>query len=253
VIAPASRKLGKYEIRQKLGRGGMADVYLAQDTAVGAAVALKLIEHADDPDTNETIEAERRGADLQARLAAVDPRVVRIYETGDIDGYFYVAMEYIDGQDLAALMRRGPLAPEFAADVAIAVAQTLENAHNLQVAINGKNFQGIIHGDIKPKNIRIDSHGETRVLDFGIAKALSMSRRLTRNEFGSVPYSSPERLLSGQERGLTDRIQTSQPFLDSSPIWRTRYAAADNPKHMTANVSRRIGIHDTIDSARSSG
>src|SRR6202035_500104 len=103
----------------------------------------------------------------------------------------------IDGQDLAELMRRGRLEVEFAADVAVAVAKTLESAHNLQVAIAGKGYRGVVHGDIKPKNIRIDSRGEVRVLDFGIAKALSLSRRLTRNEFGSVPYASPERLQSG--------------------------------------------------------
>jgi serine/threonine protein kinase len=119
MIASASRKLGKYEIRQKLGRGGMADVYLAQDTESGQMVALKLIEHSTDADTRDAIAAEMRGAVLQERLAAVDPRVVRVYDAGDLDGYFFVAMEYIDGQDLAELMRRGPLDVEFAADVAI--------------------------------------------------------------------------------------------------------------------------------------
>jgi serine/threonine protein kinase/tetratricopeptide (TPR) repeat protein len=204
MIAPASRKLGKYEIRRKLGRGGMADVYLAQDTELGHMVALKLIEHSPDADTRDGIEAERRGAVLQAHLAAVDPRVVRVYDSGDLDGYFFVAMEYIDGQDLADLARRGKLEIEFAADVAIAVASTLENAHNLRVAIGGKDYCGVVHGDIKPKNIRIDSHGEVRVLDFGIAKALSLSRKLTRNEFGSVPYSSPERLELGEVNAGSD-------------------------------------------------
>ena len=198
MIAPAGRKLGKYEIRQKLGRGGMADVYLAQDSEHGEMLALKLIEYSPDADTRDSIEAERRGAELQAKLAAVDPRVVRVYDCGDIDGFFYVAMEYIDGQDLAELTRRGRLAPEFAAEVASSVAQTLENAHQLSVEIEGKEFHGIVHGDIKPKNIRIDARGDVRVLDFGIAKALSLSRRLTRNEFGSVPYASPERLDLGQ-------------------------------------------------------
>lgn len=197
MIAPASRKIGKYEIVRKLGRGGMADVYLAQDTGNGGTVALKLIEHAADADTIAAIEAERRGAELQAHLAEIDQRVVRVYGVGDADGFFFVAMEYIDGQDLAELMRRGPLAVGFATDVAIAVAKTLDNAHTLEIAIEGKNFRGVVHGDIKPKNIRIDARGEVRVLDFGIAKALSMSRRLTRNEFGSVPYASPERLDSG--------------------------------------------------------
>jgi eukaryotic-like serine/threonine-protein kinase len=197
MIAPASRKIGKFVLLHKLGRGGMADVYLAQSADGGAPLALKLIEDAPDADTRDSIAAERRGVELQASLAAADAHVVRVYEAGDADGYFYVAMEYIDGQDLAELMRRGPLAPEFAADVAIAVARTLANAHKLSADLNGKQILGMVHGDIKPKNIRIDSRGEVRVLDFGIAKALSLSRRLTRNEFGSVPYASPERLDTG--------------------------------------------------------
>ncbi|MGA2155090.1 MAG: serine/threonine-protein kinase [Bryobacteraceae bacterium] len=204
MIAPADRRIGKYEIGRKLGRGGMADVYLAEDTETGHTVALKLIEHGADADTVETIEAERRGAELQARLAAVDPRVVRVYGAGDIENYFHVAMEYIDGQDLAELLRRGPLVIEFAVDTAIAVAETLVHAHNLEASIDGKEFRGVVHGDIKPKNIRIDSRGDVRVLDFGIAKALSLSRRLTRNEFGSVPYASPERLDSGEVDALCD-------------------------------------------------
>ena len=204
MILSASRNVGKYQIRQKLGRGGMADVYLAHDTQLGYNVALKLIEHSDDIDTRDSIVAERRGAELQARLAHIDPRVVQVYDSGDADGYFFVAMEYIDGQDLAEWMRKGALEVEFAADVAIAVAETLEHAHNLCVEIEGRDFRGIVHGDIKPKNIRIDARGEVRVLDFGIAKALSLSRRLTRNEFGSVPYASPERLEAGEVNALSD-------------------------------------------------
>src|SRR4051794_40576034 len=120
MIAPASRKLGKFEILQKLGRGGMADVYLAQDSVLKQRVALKLIEHSPDPDTQDAIDAERRGAILQAHLAAIDPRVVQVFDSGDIDGFFYVAMEYVDGQDLAELMRRGHFDLDFAIDVALA-------------------------------------------------------------------------------------------------------------------------------------
>src|SRR5690349_3242458 len=116
----------------------MADVYLAHATELGHAVALKLIEHAADQDTHDTIDAERRGALLQTHLAAIDRRVVRIYETGDVEGFFYVAMEYIDGQDLAERMRGGPLAPDFATTTALAVAETLEHARTLQVEIEGK-------------------------------------------------------------------------------------------------------------------
>ena len=98
----------------------------------------------------------------------------------------------------------GPAAPDDAADIALAICQTLHNAHTLEVAIDGKEFHGIVHGDIKPKNIRIDHENRVRVLDFGIAKALSLSRKLTRNEFGSVPYASPERLDSGDVNAMSD-------------------------------------------------
>jgi len=175
----------------------MADVYLAFDTQYSCEVALKLIEQAADQDTRDFIEAERRGAELQARLAEVDPHVAKGFDCGDLDGFFFVSMEFVDGKDLSEVLRPGPLDPDAAADIAIAVAATLDAAHNLQVPINGKTYHGIVHGDIKPKNIRIDTKNRVRVLDFGIAKALSLSRRLTRNEFGSVPYSSPERLLDG--------------------------------------------------------
>jgi serine/threonine protein kinase len=202
-VIPVKRKLGKYDIIRKLARGGMADVYLGQDET-GRQVALKVIEKAPDRDTLDGIDAERRGSALQERLAAVDPRVVRIFETGDVEDYFYVAMEYIEGEDLAESILRGPLAPARACEIAIAICETLEHAHHLQAGIDGKLYQGIVHGDIKPRNIRIDKEGKVRVLDFGIAKALSLSRKLTRNEFGSVPYASPERLDSGEVDFMSD-------------------------------------------------
>jgi serine/threonine protein kinase len=77
------------------------------------------------PTPATSIEAEMRGATLQARLADVDPRVVQVFGAGDLEGFFHVAMEYVDGQDLAELMRHGKLELEFAVDVALAVAQTL--------------------------------------------------------------------------------------------------------------------------------
>ena len=128
MVAPLSRKVGKFEIDKKLGRGGMSDVYLALDTETGQSVALKLIEDASDRDTRESIAAERR-ADLQRRLAGVEPRVAKIFGTGDADGFFYVAMEYVEGHDLAEELQNGPLAPRKSADIAIAVAGDLSRAH----------------------------------------------------------------------------------------------------------------------------
>ncbi len=204
MVIPERRKVGRYEILHKLGRGGMADVYLARDTEHEGLVALKVIEVTPDADSRETIEAERRGAQLQAKLAEIDPRVVRILDTFETDIYFAVAMEYVEGQDLSELMRHGPAPPDDAVDIALAICQTLENARTLEVVIDGKECQGIVHGDIKPKNIRMDHDNRVRVLDFGIAKALSLSRKLTRNEFGSVPYASPERLDSGEVNFMSD-------------------------------------------------
>jgi tetratricopeptide (TPR) repeat protein/predicted Ser/Thr protein kinase len=204
MVIPERRKVGKYEILRKLGRGGMADVYLAQDPEQQRTVAIKVIEQGPDADSRETIEAERRGSQLQAKLAEIDSRVVKIFDADDMDGYFVVAMEYVEGQDLSDVMRHGPAAPDDAVDIALAICQTLEHAHTLDVTIDGKECRGIVHGDIKPKNIRIDHENRVRVLDFGIAKALSLSRKLTRNEFGSVPYASPERLESGDVNSMSD-------------------------------------------------
>jgi serine/threonine protein kinase len=192
-MIPVNRKIGRYDVLRKLARGGMADVYLGQDEN-GRKVALKVIEKSSDQDTIDSIEAERRGTALQERLAAVDARVVQVYETGESDEYFYVAMEYIEGEDLAEAIQRGPIEPARACQIVIAVCETLEHAHDLR----------IVHGDIKPRNIRLDSDARVRLLDFGIAKALSLSRKLTRNEFGSVPYASPERLDSGDVDFMSD-------------------------------------------------
>ena len=109
MVIPERRKVGKYEILRKLGRGGMADVYLAQDTEHQRTVALKVIEQGPDADSRETIEAERRGSQLAGEPRGNRPaRGARFSTPGDMDGYFVVAMEYVEGQDLSDLMRHGP-------------------------------------------------------------------------------------------------------------------------------------------------
>ncbi|HEY2931247.1 MAG TPA: protein kinase [Acidobacteriota bacterium] len=203
-MATLLRTIGNYEILKKLGRGGMADVYLAYDRQAERRVALKLIEFSADPDIQESIEAERRGALLQSRLCEVDPAVARIHSYGELDGHFYVDMEYVEGQDLAELLRGRPMPPDRAISIAISVCDALHQAHSFVTVVDDKQVLGIVHGDIKPKNIRIDNTGKLRLLDFGIAKGLSHSRKLTRNEYGSVPYASPERLETGVVTHATD-------------------------------------------------
>ena len=138
MIAPASRKIGKYEIVRKLGRGGMADVYLANDTESGQTVALKLIEHSSDADTCSSIEAEMRGATLQARLADVDPRVVQVFGAGDLEDFFHVAMEYVDGQDLAELMRHGKLELAFGIGIVHDANHGRLSGHGYRAGIDAK-------------------------------------------------------------------------------------------------------------------
>lgn len=195
---------GKYRIVRKLQGGGMGRVYLALDSATGQQVALKLIDLGPDQDSQDVLDAERRGAVLQARLSAIDSRVVKIGEVGELEGCFYIVMEYIEGRDLSELLMQGPLAPDRAVSIAIDVCEVLENSHNFKAKLDDREYHGIVHGDIKPRNIRITTGSQVKVLDFGIAKALSLTHRFTQNQFGSVPYSSPERLNSGEVTAASD-------------------------------------------------
>lgn len=195
---------GDYQILEKLGRGGMADVYLALDRKNNLRCALKLVEHGEGPEAQEILEAERLGSELQRRLSLMDPRVPQIHACGDLNGYFYIEMEFIEGNDLSALIGARALKPEDAAGIAMELCSILRNAHGISLEVEGRELRAIVHGDIKPKNIRIDSSGQVRVLDFGIAKGLSITRRLTSNVFGSIAYSSPERLDTGRIDEMSD-------------------------------------------------
>ena len=203
-MATFLQSIGSYTILDKLGRGGMGEVYLALDRESNRQVALKLVECGTGQDASELVAAERLGAQLQAHLCALDARVARIHSFGDLDGRFYIDMEYVEGRDLAQTLRDGPLAPEEAVRIAAELCSVLAVAHNTPAEVDGKRLRAIIHGDIKPTNIRLDGAGRVRVLDFGIAKGLALSRKLTSNPFASSSYSSPERLDSGRFDELSD-------------------------------------------------
>lgn len=176
----------------------MADVYLATDTNTGREVALKMVEQKPDRDSQEVCEAERRGAILQQQFCGVDSHVPAVHGCGSRDGYFFIDMEYVEGEDLAERIARGPMAPEEASAIALELCTFLAKAHQFETTVDDAPVRGIIHADIKPKNIRINSTGQVKVLDFGIAKGLALSRKLTRNDFGSLAYLSPERLETGE-------------------------------------------------------
>jgi predicted Ser/Thr protein kinase len=190
-------RVGPYEIEREIGRGGMAVVFLAKDTRTGAEVALKQVPVGTDRESREIFEAEQWGAKLQEQFSAASALVPRVYEHRTIGDHFYVAMEYVDGENLSDAIARGPMPVARAVNVATELARFLDAAHRFQVTLGDRNLRALLHGDLKPKNVRLTSDDRVKVLDFGIAKALSMTRRVTRNDFGSIAYLSPERLDTG--------------------------------------------------------
>jgi serine/threonine protein kinase len=197
-------RVGPYEIGHEIGRGGMAVVFVATDSRDGSCVALKLVPAATDRDAQEVLEAERWGAKLQEQFCRISQNVPVVYEHGTEGGYFYIAMEYIDGRNLSEILTEGALAPSRAVNIAIQLCHFLEAAHGFESTIDGRNLRSLLHGDLKPRNIRVLRADKVKVLDFGIAKALSLSRKVTRNNFGSMTYVSPERLESGEIDAYAD-------------------------------------------------
>jgi hypothetical protein len=193
--SPSRLHFGPYQIERRLGRG-MTDVYLGFDPARDRRAVLKLLRHA--IAKPKVIDAERRGASIQQQLHAFDSRVVEVYEFGDLEGCFYVAMEYVEGETVAQLLQRERrFEPARAARIAMEIASQLEALHSFQAQIDGR-AAAVVHGDIKPSNIQVAADGRIRLLDYGIAKTVTFVRNLTVHEFGSPSYCSPERLDSSQ-------------------------------------------------------
>ena len=238
-------KFGKYRILSKLSGGGMGRVFLAEDTETRAQVALKLIDQMPDEESQEVLEAERRGAMLQARLCALDPRVALIYDIGEENGYLYIVMEYVAGEDLSELIKRGPMDPGQAVRIAASVCGVLANAHTFHAQLEESEYQGIVHGDIKPRNIRITPDGQVKVLDFGIAKALTLTRKFTRNQFGSVPYSSPERLNTGEVDTASDVWSVGVVLYEM--LVGMPYFRAENPSKLENVVRSYAALNNSFD------
>jgi hypothetical protein len=180
------QRIGRYQIVRQIGNS-MTDVYLAIDTVENRKTALKLIKRGADAVTQLMVEAERRGAAIQEGLRELDPRVVQIYEYGEEDGYFFVAMQYVEGRSLADVLRAdGVVDAMRAAAIALEICEQLAKFHACQSAV--------VHGDIKPSNIHLGYNETVRLLDFGIAKTLRANGSATIHQFGSPGYCSPERL-----------------------------------------------------------
>lgn len=178
---PATRFFGKYELLGELGRGGMGIVYKARQQDLNRIVALKMIQ-ANEWASAEEISRFRAEARAAARLR--HRNIVGIYEVGEELGRHFFAMDYIEGQSLAAVIGHQPLPPEKAARWMVSIAQAVEHLHS----------QGVIHRDLKPANILIDGHSEPMVTDFGLAKMFDSDGGTTRTGaiLGTPSYMSPE-------------------------------------------------------------
>src|SRR4051812_4994294 len=167
-------------IVRKLGAGGMADVYLAEDQELGRRIAIKILNdrHAND---EQFIERFRREAKNAAALN--HPNIVSIYDRGEAEHTYYIAMEFLDGRTLKELVvGRGPAPVKVAVEYARQILSALRFAHR----------HGIVHRDIKPHNVLVDREGRVKVTDFGIARAGTSQMTEAGSIVGTAQYLSPE-------------------------------------------------------------
>ncbi len=180
MIDPETMIDGRYRVVSRLGSGGMADVFLAEDQQLGREVALKLLHHHFAED-QEFVERFRREASSAAGLRTRTSSA--IYDRGEWNGTYYIAMEYLPGRSLKAIVRdRAPLDPAAAIDIILQILRAARFAHR----------RGVIHRDLKPHNVILDEEGRAKVTDFGIARAGASDMTQTGSIMGTAQYLSPE-------------------------------------------------------------
>src|SRR5262247_898264 len=188
------KSVGHYRIVSCLGKGGMGEVYRARDTKLDRTMALKILP----ADLSTDAERMRRFIrEAKAASALNHPNVAHIYEIGEAEGLSFIAMEYVEGQTLAARINGHPLKVSEAVEIGSQIADALDEAHR----------KGITHRDIKPANVMLNERGQVKVLDFGLAKIApptgqavasdisTMAKTASGVVMGTVPYMSPEQAL----------------------------------------------------------
>src|SRR5262245_36499001 len=187
---PGTVVANRYRIYGLLGRGGMGEVYRADDLKLGQVVALKFL-----PRDIETDGARRARFLNEVKIARQisHANVCRVYDVGDIDGRHFLSMEYVDGEDMAALLRRiGHLPKDKAVQISRQICAGLAAAHE----------QGVLHRDLKPANVMIDGRGRAKITDFGLA-VLGVGDGHERGA-GTPAYMAPEQLAGGEATVQSD-------------------------------------------------
>lgn len=181
----------RYEILEKIGTGGMSDVYKAKDHKLNRFVAVKVLKQEFSENTNFV---SKFRSEAQAAAGLMHPNIVNVYDVGEEGGIYYIVMELVEGITLKKYIeKKARLSVKEAVSIAIQVSMGIEAAHN----------NHIIHRDIKPQNIIISKDGKVKVTDFGIAKAAT-SNTITSNVMGSVHYTSPEQARGGYSDEKSD-------------------------------------------------
>ncbi|MFJ4987410.1 Stk1 family PASTA domain-containing Ser/Thr kinase [Streptomyces sp. NPDC088732] len=214
---------GRYELGSVLGRGGMAEVYIAHDTRLGRTVAVKTlrVDLARDPSFQARFRRE-----AQSAASLNHPSIVAVYDTGEdyVDGVSipYIVMEYVDGSTLRELLHSGrKLLPERSLEMTVGILQALEYSHR----------SGIVHRDIKPANVMLTRQGQVKVMDFGIARAMGdsgMTMTQTAAVIGTAQYLSPEQAKGETVDARSDLysagcllyelLTVRPPFVGDSPV-----------------------------------
>lgn len=181
----------RYEILEKIGTGGMSDVYKAKDHKLNRFVATKVLKQEFSENANFV---SKFRIEAQAAAGLMHPNIVNVYDVGEENGIYYIVMELVEGITLKKYIeKKARLSVKEAVSIAIQVSMGIEAAHN----------NHIIHRDIKPQNIIISKEGKVKVTDFGIAKAAT-SNTITSNVMGSVHYTSPEQARGGYSDEKSD-------------------------------------------------
>ena len=181
----------RYEVLERIGMGGMSDVYKAKDHKLNRHVAVKVLKQEFSENTNFV---SKFRVEAQAAASLMHPNIVNVYDVGEDNGVYYIVMELVDGITLKKYIeKKARLSVREALSIAIQACMGIEAAHN----------NHIIHRDIKPQNIIISKDGKVKVTDFGIAKAAT-SNTITSNVMGSVHYTSPEQARGGYSDEKSD-------------------------------------------------